>query len=159
MWEDGEQTKMPTGPLMRIQNDIYGLVVQRGFHYMRSWPARQAVGRIFVKLLEEVGELSYLLLDPNECEFAGDMELVTEQARHAFRDYPEEYFGRIMGDTVRTDASKIMSEMADVAVVLFCMAATVGRLIGKSYSLIFWATRKAHGDLERDVSEDEPVEL
>jgi len=139
--------------LTDYQGEIYRAIVERG--YRKGWSACEFLGRQIVKLYEEIGELAYTILDPNHCDLAREIEMLTEQARIVFDNQDKKYWRDATNKIGRKDIPHIRSELADTQVVLFCAAQGAGQMIGKEFNLLFWAWHKARDDIERGVR-DEP---
>ena len=128
------------------QQQVYNAVAERG--YTEGWTDEQFVGRQVAKLLEEGAEVAEclrreLVTTPFFVILARGAGLA---AREAFDNNGETW------DTAHiTDPDKMIGELADVLVVLFCAAEGLSRMTGRKFDIVELAKRKALADVERGV--------
>jgi len=125
---------------------VYGHVVDRG--YTEGWTPKQFLARNIHKLQEELAEASELI--DNHSDFAW---LSTECIRSAGKACRNSFkYGRYDDDIITVhDIDALKSELADLQVVLYCMAQAVEQITGEEFDIALEAVRKSAKDVSRGV--------
>lgn len=127
--------------------------------YREGWSDQVFLARQVVKLLEELGEMSYPIHQmphmfnhyghPDNEGFEDVIDRIGNEASYLFDEKDPETWIYIF---VRYDALEDMkSEAADCMVVLFNIADTLERMSGEKFDIIQEAIRKAQKDISRGV--------
>lgn len=127
--------------------------------YREGWSDQQFLARQVVKLLEELGEMSYPIHQmphmfnhyghPDSEGFEDVIDRIGNEAMNLFNEKDPETWSYTF---VRWDAlDDMMSEAADCMVVLFNIAATLERMSGERFDIIQEAIKKAQKDIARGV--------
>lgn len=130
-----------------IQAEVSTAVAERGYH--DGWTEEQFLARQLAKLLEELAEMAaHLHLDPGQ-ELRDILQEAGQLARALFDD-PAVWrlSGTIHG---ARSVEELKNELADVQVVVYCMAESLVRLSGEPYDVVQAARMKGWADRERGV--------
>ena len=129
---------MPRDAKRTPQQDVAELVAQRG--YREGWTPEQFIARQVCKLAEEVGELAQHVDLPRRL---GPLIVSTGTiARWTF--------DQTWQDEVTSCAPHaLMAALANVQVVVFCLAEDLARLTGEDYDVVERALVNVAGDTMR----------
>lgn len=126
------------------QGVVYSAVEDRG--YTKGWTDEQFAARQMAKLIEEMGELSELAKSQFGVPPAYALHL------HGAAVLARDIFDKgDWGGAVITSVEKAKEELADIQVVLFCMAEAISRMENEEFDIIKSAVSKAIGDITRGV--------
>jgi NTP pyrophosphatase (non-canonical NTP hydrolase) len=127
------------------QQVVYGHVEARG--YTKGWTPEQFLVRNLFKIMEEVAEVTNHLSAqyyPAEDAIAS----AGARCREIFKEMPRDQEVWINNTD---DYEHLKKELADVQVVLYCMASALEQITGKPFDLDLEAVRKASSDVSRGV--------
>ncbi len=133
---------------MFVQTEVARAVEERG--YRAGWTRVQYLARQVAKLQEELAELVGVV----RCRTTGWLmweevaRSAGECARVAFDEGGEVAWGPA---AVAGDLDAVAEELADLQVVLFCAAETLGELLGTGFDVVEAARLKAAQDVARGV--------
>ena len=122
-----------------VQRDVAGLVAQRG--YRSGWTTKQFIARQIAKLAEEVAEVALYVGLPGSLDSI--LQSTGRIARFTFDDRD------VWQGEPPCTPKKMMEELADVQVVVFCLAEALAELAGESYDVVQSAVVKAATDAMR----------
>lgn len=129
---------------LEMQRRVRGVVEARG--YFRGWSGRQLALRQAAKLVEETAELGQAVQGYLPPALWSLLEGAGSMARwHFERGYWVDV--NFDADTLRT----MVRELADVQVVVWCLAEVLGELLGEQVDIGGVAAAKAEADVERGV--------
>jgi len=126
-----------------MQREVYENIVRRG--YRKGWNANQFAARQVCKLVEELGELASALSFTYNYHWHSMVKKVGIAARFAF-DHDTGAIGEI-----GIEVEQAKSELADLQVVVFCLAAALAELDGQPFDVVAAAVAKSASDIERGV--------
>jgi NTP pyrophosphatase (non-canonical NTP hydrolase) len=125
---------------------VYGHVVDRG--YTKGWTPKQFLARNIHKLQEELAEASDLVDNHNDFAWLSTERI--QSAGKACRTMFKE--GRYDDDIITVhNIDDLKSELADVQVVLYCLAQAVEQITGEEFDVALEAVRKSAKDISRGV--------
>jgi len=119
--------------------------------YREGWDPQEFAARQCCKLMEELAELLKAVCDKGPTSYHVWAFFLSEGgrlARGAF-DGPRELWWK--DDQVQVDAPQAMKELADLQVVVFCLAQVLGELAGQPFDIVRAAIEKAETDVGRGV--------
>jgi len=126
-----------------VQQQVSKLVAQRG--YRHRWSANQFIARQIAKLAEELSELAQHVELP--VSVLTVINTAGEVCRLSFHN--PLYWHR----PVRADAVGMVSELADIQVVLFCLAQEIAESTGCPFDVVSAALEKARTDTLRGAQD------
>jgi NTP pyrophosphatase (non-canonical NTP hydrolase) len=124
----------------RTPQDVAGLVAQRGDR--GGWTPEQFIARQVCKLAEEVGELAQLVDLPGQLG-----PLIASTGTIARWTLGQDQTWQDGGTSCAPHA--LMAELADVQVVVFCLAEELARPTGEDYDVVEHALVNVAGDTMR----------
>lgn len=135
------------------QDAVCNAVEKRG--YREGFSDVQFLARNIAKLMEELGELSELVLDNEDflgyhTEYQWHILQAAKVSRKYFDDKDYWRQAALVGNGINT-IEKIKSEAADCQVVLFNIAGAISRLTGEKYDIARAAAQKSVADVKRGV--------
>jgi NTP pyrophosphatase (non-canonical NTP hydrolase) len=123
------------------QQDVYNAVSERG--YRDAWTGGQFAARQVAKLIEEVGELAkWFDIDGT---WRNMLRITAASAKRQFDSawaWDNAGIGQI---------ENAKQELADVQVVVFCLAEVLGEVSGEPFNVAAAALGKSRGDIDRGV--------
>lgn len=126
-----------------MQREVYENIVRRG--YRDGWNANQFAARQVCKLAEELGELARTLTFSYYFPYWHDsVKRAGHSARNAFDDAGSR-------NGVEIDVEQAKKELADLQVVVFCLAEVLAELDGKPFDVVEAAEIKSASDIERGI--------
>jgi NTP pyrophosphatase (non-canonical NTP hydrolase) len=131
---------MPRDGKRTPQQDVAELVAQRG--YREGWTPEQFIARQVCKLAEEVGELAQHVDLPGRL---GPLIASTGTIARWTFDQDQTWQDGVTSCTPHA----LMAELADVQVVVFCLAEELARLTGEDYDVVERALVNVAGDTMR----------
>ena len=134
---------------MTEQRAIYDAVAQRGYRY--GWTAEQFAARQVCKLSEELCELNAGFCLPEEY-----WRTLAPGSRYVFAglfDDKAKWLEEPEG-LEDCDIESAKDELADLQVVVMCLAEALGEICGEPFDVVRAALDKATADVERGVRED-----
>lgn len=136
--------------MIDAQDEVAAAVTERG--YRAGWTAGQFAARQIAKLQEELGELAELTATdafylkpwwlPHVREAARKCKWAFDSAEHWWKH------------AIIADVERAKEELADLQVVIFCLADALGEISGEPYDVVQAAVEKAQEDVERGVRQE-----
>ena len=138
---------------MNTQRRIYEAVKARG--YREGWTAEQFIARNVAKMQEELFEASELVaLSDENCYTA--IALAAALARREFDNGDWTDTGFTLPFPYQEEAhADFKGELADMYVVLCCMAEALGEMDGEAFSLEDAALAKSERDIDRGIRSEQ----
>lgn len=136
------------GALLRAnhQKRVYQAVEERG--YRRGWDTGQFAARQVLKLGEELSELAAHFFFPRTDFYSANQEFdKTGWLCKKIFDRGE----RLLGIRGANKEELIKSELADMQVIIFCLAEVLKQMTGEDFSVIDAALEKSQADIKRGV--------
>jgi NTP pyrophosphatase (non-canonical NTP hydrolase) len=139
LWNFNERgAKMPRDG-KSFQEQVYDLVAQRG--YRAQWTTREFIARQVAKLAEELGEAARVVELPGRL---GNLITATGIIAGYTFDQQGEWY-----ELTNVDVDALQTELADIQVVVFCLAQALTELAGDDYNVVRAALAKATTDVLR----------
>ena len=122
------------------QLQIFNAVAERGYMDTTRWTRDQLIARQIIKLIEEIGELADHVSAESQSEVNACLSLMQETGLAARKAFDYSRFEHPM-----VDLAKLRHELADVQIVIFCLAALLDvDVVGDAWT-------KAVNDISRGV--------
>lgn len=131
---------------MREQEQVYRAVVARG--YRNDWTAEEFLARNLAKMQEELAEATQFV---NVANLNGAIQTVGDYSRWCFDIGARSFWQQPIKDWCSDRIDLLQGELADMQVVLFCLAAALDEISDGGFDVIEAALHKATQDVERGV--------
>ena len=133
---------------MNPQEEVFQAVKARG--YVSDWTMRQFMSRQVAKLQEELGELAEICLNGSS-PLSRDILFAMEVAGHTFDNEGPEFWEDAATNITMSSFKQIRQELADLQVVLLCLAEATVKYSGTMFDVVEAAVGKSTSDIERGI--------
>jgi NTP pyrophosphatase (non-canonical NTP hydrolase) len=136
------------GQKVNEQETVYANIVARG--YAEGWTDEQFAARQLAKLTEEVGELGDWIAQDTWEEMSPGLKRA--HTLYWARHFAKQEFDSGNWKNARvTNIEQSKVELADIQVVVFCLAQVLAQLSGEPFDVIAAAVEKSGKDVKRGV--------
>jgi len=141
--------------MAETQRKIYeNTAINRG--YAKGWTNIQYFTRQIPKMMEELGELTDLVIGGEANDLWRDIMFAAEVARKRFDEKGPEYWDHASdGGKFAVSTVLLMEEIADMCVVLCNMTQAISIANGSPISMMELALEKSYADIERGRRDEE----
>ena len=128
------------------QQEVYKNVSKRG--YRKKWTVGQFILRNAWKMCEELFEFSLGLPGVHGgFNWLRSLEYTAGGCKDLFDNAQ-------LNTVVIADTQHMKEELADMQVVLFCIASAIAEIDGENFDVVDAAVRKSQADIDRGVRQD-----